>query len=498
MSDNYLRMLAKAHEMAIKKEEKKEEPEEQLSITRHSVKLLDENIGFTATAGYMEMKDEEKKVKSKIFFTSYIKDGVTDKSHRPITFAFNGGPGAASIWLHFSALGPKRIKLEDDGEPCPPPYGYDDNPYSWLKFTDLVFIDPVGTGYSRTAKDGKPEEFFGVKEDIHSVGQFIRLFVTKNKRWRSPKFVAGESYGTTRAAGLSGYLQEHLGMDLNGIVLMSSALNFHLLSPELGYDLPYVTYLPTYTATAWFHKKLDDRLLGMELRDVLNEVEHWAFNKYLVYLAKGDTLTEDETNEIIGEIAGYTGLTETCVRNHRLRIHPARFSKEILRDRNLTTGRMDSRYTGMDADSAGEVTEYDPSFFRGPFATAVNDYVRSQLKYENELPYINISMDVNRSWNWTSGNPSGIGMVNIADTLRQEMCKNKHLKVFVACGYYDMATPYFAADYVVTHLGLTPSVRNNIKTGYYEGGHMMYYHKPSMIKLFEDMKEFYRESIPHA
>ena len=494
MPDNYLRILAKAHEMAIKKEEKKEEPEEKVSTTRHSLKLHDETLGFTATAGYMITRDEEKKEKSKIFYTAYIKDGVSDKAKRPITFAFNGGPGASSIWLHFGALGPKKIALDDDGKPTPPPYEFEDNAYSWLKFTDLVFIDPVGTGYSRPAKDGKPEEFYGVEEDIESVGHFIRLYVTKNKRWRSPKFIAGESYGTTRAAGLSGFLQEMLGMDLNGIILISSALNFHMLSPDLGYDLPYFGFLPTYAATAWYHKKMDSRLLEMSLREALDEVEEWAMNKYMVALAKGDSLAEEEVNETAEKLAAYTGLSKNYILNSKLRIHPMRFMKELLRDENRTLGRMDSRYKGIDMDSAGEISEYDPSFFRGPFATAVNDYIRNQLKYENELPYINISMEANMSWNWLAKGKGKLGMVNIANTLRQEMCKNQHLKVFVACGYYDLATPHFAAEYVVNHLALEPEVQKNITVGHFEGGHMMYYYKPAMIKLYEEMKSFYKEA----
>ncbi|MCE1245532.1 MAG: peptidase S10 [Firmicutes bacterium] len=490
MSDNYLKALAKAFE-ANKSEEEKKKDGGSVSVTRHSLKLDDETIGFTATAGYMQMTDEDKNPKCNIFYVSYIKDNEPDRAKRPITFAFNGGPGCASIWLHFAVLGPKIAVLTEEGMTPKPPYKFEDNKYSWLKFTDLVIIDPVGTGFSRPVKDEDPKQFYGVQEDIQWVGDFIRLYTSKNKRWVSPKFIAGESYGTTRACGLAGYLQGKYSMDLNGVVLVSSVLSFQTISFETGNDLPYPLILPGYTATAYYHNKLAPELME-NLEKTLKEAEEFAQGEYTLALMAGDAIDEEKKEAMAEKIAYYTGLSKKFVSHSNLRIPCHRFCKELLREDNRTVGRLDSRFKGIDADSAGEYAEYDPSFSKGPFVTAVNDYVRTYLKYENDLPYMPMAEHAHMMWNWSGG--LRMGYFNVGETLRNQMCENPHLRAFIACGYYDLATPYFAAKYTANHLGLDKTLRDNVVLEYYESGHMIYYHKPSLVKLRDDVAKFYQDS----
>jgi carboxypeptidase C (cathepsin A) len=468
-----------------------EPPEEKISITRHSIKINGMTLNYTAFAGYLLMKDEAGKLKANIFFTSYIKDEEEDKSHRPITFAFNGGPGAASIFLHLGALGPKRILLTEKGEALPPPYKLVDNPYTWLDFTDLVFIDPVGTGYSRAAAGEDPKQFWGVKEDIQSIGAFIRVYLTRYQRWLSPKFIAGESYGTTRAAGLSSFLQNKLSITLNGIVLISEALNFQAIVFTPGNDLPYLLFLPSYTAAAWYHRKLSPEL-QTNLQKTLEEVEQFALNEYLLALAQGDVLSDAERTRIIEKLARYTGLSKARIKKINLRISRDDFVKRLLRVEDRRIGILDSRITGN--YTPHDFIE-DPSVFAvtGSLAATWNNYVRKDLKYETDLPYEILSMKANESWNWSSAT-GGLGYVNVVDTLRQAMSENKYLKVFIGSGYYDLDTPYFAAKYAVNHLGLDPSIRNNVTLAYYDAGHQMYTHLPSLKKLKADVVEFFKNA----
>lgn len=323
----------------------KEPPSAKISMTHHSTKLNGMALNYTAFAGYMPMKDESGKLKANIFFTAYVKDEEVNQSQRPITFAFNGGPGAASIFLHMGALGPKRILLTEKGEAPPPPYKLVDNAYTWLDFTDLVFIDPVGTGYSRAAAGEDPKQFWGVKEDIQSVGEFIRLYLTKYNRWLSPKFIAGESYGTTRAAGLSSHLQNKLSINLNGIVLISEALNFQAIVFTPGNDLPYILFLPTYTSTAWYHKKLLPQLQS-NLQKTLEEAEQFTLNEYVLALPQGDFLSEAERDKIVERLAHYTGLQKHYIQNSNLRIRQDSFRKELLSNEHRRIGILDSRITG--------------------------------------------------------------------------------------------------------------------------------------------------------
>src|ERR1700758_3802145 len=343
-----------------KEEKKPPAPEEKIVQTKHSLKIGGQEIKYTATAGTILLKLEDSTPKASIFYVAYTRDDVSDTAKRPVTFTFNGGPGSASIWLHLGAFGPRRVEMGDAGALLPPPYKLVDNEYSLLDVTDLVFIDPVSTGYSRAVPGEAPKQFHGIEEDIESVGDFIRLYATRNKRWTSPKFLAGESYGTTRAAGLSGYLQERYGMYLNGIILISSILNFETAEFDRGNDLPYILYLPTYTAIAWYHKKLTADLQA-DFQKAINESRAYAAHEYADALMGGDTLPAPRRAEIAQKLSRLTGLSAEYIERSNLRIEIQRFDKELLRDRRRTVGRLDGRFIGIDEDSAGSRPEYDPS-----------------------------------------------------------------------------------------------------------------------------------------
>jgi carboxypeptidase C (cathepsin A) len=476
----------------VKKTEK-EIPAEKVSLTRHSIELNGQTLKYTAAAGYMLLKDESGKPKGNLFFVAYTRNPGEDP-YRPVTFAFNGGPGASSIWLHLGALGPQRVPMTDAGEVSTPPYQPVPNELTWLEFTDLVFIDPVGTGYSRPAPGVDPKEFYGVEKDIQSVGEFIRLYLTRYNRWRSPKFLAGESYGTTRAAGLAGYLQDRFGLDLNGVILISAVLNFQTLVFQPGNDLPYLLYLPPYTAAAFYHQKLSPDLQS-DLRKTLHSVEQWAMNKYLPALAKGDALAGEEGQKVIDQLARYTGLSRDYVRESKLRVSNVRFAKELLRREGRTIGILDSRYKGIDRDSAGEFPDFDPSIQNtvGPYVGVLMDYLRKDLQWETDLLYEYLSEKANESWNWGSARK---GYLDVAETLRRAMSKNRKLKVFIANGLYDLDTSYFATRYTIHHLGLDPGLRRNITLSYYEAGHQMYVHPPSLKKLRGEVAEFMKDAVP--
>ena len=476
-----------------KKEEKKDEkkPEEKVVQTKHSVKIGGQENRYTATAGTLLLKLEDGTPKASVFYVAYTKDDVSDTTKRPLTFTFNGGPGAASIWLHLGAFGPRRVEMGDVGALLPPPYKLVDNEYSLLDVTDLVFIDPVSTGYSRAVPGEAPKQFHGVQEDIESVGDFIRLYATRNKRWTSPKFLAGESYGTTRAAGLSGYLQQRYGMYLNGIILISSILNFQTAEFDTGNDLPYMLYLPTYTAIAWYHKKLPADL-QTDLHKAVDESRTFAAHEYADALMVGDGLPAARRAEIAQKLSRLTGLSAEYLERSNLRIEIQRFDKELLRDQRRTVGRLDGRFTGIDQDAAGARPEYDPSLAAivGPYTATFHDYVRGDLKFESDLFYEYLTGRV-RPWNYE---PYENRYVNVAETLRSAMNQNPFLRVFVGKGYYDLATPFFAAEYTFDHLSLDESLRGHLSGGYYEGGHMMYVNLPSLAKLKSDLAQFIQAS----
>ncbi len=465
------------------------EPREKLSTTQHTVSIDGQEIAYTATAGTLVLKEERGEPKATIFFVAYTRDDVEEPSERPLTFAFNGGPGSSSVWLHLGLFGPRRVQLfDDDGERLPPPGHLIDNAHSLLDVTDLVFIDPVTTGYSRAVSDEEAPAFHAFDEDIKSVGEFIRLYTTRFQRWASPKFLAGESYGTTRAAGLAGYLQDRQGMYLNGILLISTVLNFQTLRFDVGNDLPYQLFLPTYAATAWYHQQLSDDLQQRPLREFLDEVEAFVRLDYMPALLKGDVLAANERARIAEQIARYTGTSPAYVEHADLRLEIFRFTKELLRRERRTVGRLDSRFTAVDRDAAGEKFEFDPSYalIQGPFTAMLNHYVRAELGFESDLPY---EILTGRVQPWDYGEHQN-QYVNVAETLRQEISRNPHLRVFVANGYYDLATPYAATEYTFNHLQLDAALRDNITLAHYAAGHMIYIHEPSLVELRQDLLDF--------
>jgi carboxypeptidase C (cathepsin A) len=476
------------------KEEKKPSPEDKSVQTKHAVRIGGQEIKYTATAGMMVMKLEDGTPKASVFYVAYIKDDVSDAAKRPITFAFNGGPGAGSLWLHVGALGPRRVEMGDAGNLLPPPYKFVDNEASILDVTDIVFIDPVTTGYSRPVPGEADKQFHGVQEDVQSVGDFIRLWATRNRRWGSPKFLAGESYGTTRAAGLSGYLQQRYGMYLNGIILISSILNFQTAEFDTGNDLPYILYLPTYTAIAWYHKKLPGDLQQGGLEKAVAESKSFAVGGYADALMAGDALNAAKRTEVAQKLSRLTGISGDYIDRANLRIEIQRFDKELMKSERRTVGRLDGRFTGIDSDAAGENPDYDPSLAAivGPYTATLNEYVRGELKFESDLPYEFLTGRV-RPWNYE---PYANRYVNVAETLRRAMTQNQFLHVFVGKGYYDLATPFFAAEYTFDHLGLDPALRSHISGGYYEAGHMMYVHHESLMKLKQDLAQFIQASLP--
>ena len=467
------------------------------SITEHTVKVGDTDIAYQATTGTLSLKDERGKAKAKVFYTAYTRQGVDDPESRPITFTFNGGPGSSSVWLHMGAFGPRRVPLPDDASIPRAPYALTDNHYSILDLTDLVFIDPVSTGYSRAEKGEDASQYHGVTADVESVGEFIRLYTTKNERWMSPKFLSGESYGTTRAANLVNHLQQRHGMYFNGIVLVSTVLHFNTLFFDHSNDVPNIVYVPAYTATAFYHGRLSPELQGdgsaEALRAALDQAEAFALGDYARALLLGDRMDAEEQAEIAREFARLTGISEAFVSRCHLRVSLHRYVKELRREEALTIGRLDSRYTGLDRDEAGESYEHDPSMtaIMGPYSGAFNHYVRSELGYESDLPYEILTHKVH-PWEFDIAKNR---YLDVAEPLRQAMAKNPHLKIFVANGYFDMATPYFAAEHTFAHMGLDKSRAANVSMAYYEAGHMMYVHEPSLAKLKDDLVGFYGDAV---
>jgi len=455
------------------------------SVTRHEIRVGGRTLHYTVTTGVMPLKSAAGETEARLFYMAYTLDGVSNPAQRPLMFSFNGGPGSSSVWLHLGALGPRRVQMLEDGGMPAPPFRLVDNEQTWLDFTDIVFIDPVGTGYSRAARPDLANRYFGLQGDIQSVGEFIRLYLVKNSRWTSPLFLVGESYGTTRAAGLSGYLIER-GVAFNGVMLISTIMNFQTARFARGNDLPYILFLPTYTAIAWYHKRLPADLQS-DLRRTLDEVERWAATDYTVALAKGDRLTQAERQEVIDRLNRYTGLSKTFIDNSDLRIEIQRFDKELLRDQKRTVGRLDGRFKGLDASAASETPDFDPSMaaIRPPYTATFNQYVRSELGFKSDLEYYILGGGVGR-WDFGSDN----AYADVSEALRSAFAKNPYMRLFVGSGYYDLATPYFATQYTLRHMGLDPSLQGNVTTTFYEAGHMMYIDQTSLAQLKRDAAAF--------
>ncbi|HEY5228673.1 MAG TPA: hypothetical protein VIJ19_09035 [Opitutaceae bacterium] len=492
-----------------------------LSVTAHSVTVDGRVINYHATTGYMLVKVEEGKplpttqrrrghdgdgaadaakedaskfkdgVKpvAKIFFIAYTLDDAPDLAKRPVTFLFNGGPGSSSMWLHMGSVAPRRAALTDDGESTPPPYGITDNPSTWLDRTDLVFIDPVSTGFSRPESKEDLKQFHGMKEDIASVGEFIRLYTTRNMRWLSPKLIMGESYGTMRAAGLADYLQTRYGLYLNGLILVSSALEYQtfIFSPQ-NLD-PYIYYMPTFATTAWYHHKLSPAMEAKSVQEIAAEARAFAAGEYSAALRAGDTLPEAQKAHVADELSRFTGIAAADYRLLNLQMTDALFSTKLLFSEHRYIGQYDTRFTGLSYTPGDTQTgnTYDPSSeaVEAPMTAAFNDYVRRELKFETDLPYEDL-LDVT-PWNW--GNPEN-GFPNTAENLREVMTRNPYLKVWITCSYFDLSTPFFAAENVVAGLNLDPSIRPNLRMTYYEAGHMLYIRASAQAKLKSDFLGF--------
>jgi len=462
-------------------------------VTQHQITIDGRPLRYSVTTGKLPLKNETGETEAWIFFMAYTAERGGGPETRPLTFSFNGGPGSSSVWLHLGALGPRRVKMLEEGGMPAPPYQLVDNPYTWLDRTDLVFIDPVGTGFSRATKPELGKKFWGVQGDVESVGEFIRLYLTRYGRWASPLFLVGESYGTTRAAGLSGYLVERSGIAFNGILLVSSILNFETADFARGNELPYSLFLPTYTATAWYHKKLPPDLQGQDLHVALEEVEKWAGDGYPRVLARGDRLSAADRAEAIERLARYTGLSKSYIDQANLRVDIQHFTKELLRSERRTVGRLDSRFKGIDESAVSETPDFDPSLaaIRPPYTAAFNHYVRSELGYKSDVPYHILGGGIGQ-WDWGSARA---GFPDVSGALRGAFAKNPAMKLFIASGHYDLATPYFATQYTLDHLGLEPEERGRVTTREYEAGHMMYIHTGELAKLKRDVAEFMRVAL---
>ena len=463
-------------------------------VTHHQITVDGKALRYTATAGRLPIKRDDGKIEAEMFFVAYTLDGQ-DAARRPVTFAFNGGPGSASIWLHMGALGPKRVVLQPNGFMPAAPYHIADNQNTLLDRSDVVMVDAIGTGFSRAANAELTKKYLGVKGDIEAFGEFIRLYITRYDRWSSPLFLLGESYGTTRAAGIAGHLAER-GISFNGITLLSMVLNFQTLEWTKTNDQPYILLLPSYTTIAAYHKKLAPEL-EQDLNKTRQEVEQWASHDYALALAKGDAIAPEERQKIIDQLARYTGLSKEVIDTYDLRIDVLTFTHYLLLDKKLRVGRLDGRFTGPDPETPGS-RFYDPtgSAILPPYTSVFNNYVRTELGYKSDMPYRVFAFQEGGAfgkWEWGSAIE---GFPDTATALRAAMVKNPYLKVLVMEGYYDLATPFYAADYTIDHLDLSPTYRKNFSVATYDSGHMVYIDTNSHAKMKKDLINFMEKSLP--
>ncbi|MEE2786831.1 MAG: peptidase S10 [Myxococcota bacterium] len=460
-------------------------PDEKVVESQHTLTMNDTTIEYTATTGLMHLRNADDDKAAAMFYVAYVRTDIEAQTNRPLTFCFNGGPGSSSVWLHLGAYGPRRIDIPDGVTPKPNLARLVDNEATLLDVTDLVFIDPVGTGFSRTGDAGQPTDFYQLEGDADSVCQFIERYLSKHHRWASPKFLSGESYGTTRAGAMAHKLQEK-GIVLNGLILVSLAVNFQTFIFDLGNDLPYLMFLPTYAAVAWHHGMLDNDV-APDLDTLLAEVRAWTFDVYAPALLRGAQLPATTRREVATQLARYTGLDADDIDALNIRIADMRFSKTVLNRTGYTVGRMDGRYTGRDVDTDHRRTQRDPSIDApmGPYTGLVNDYLRRTLNFDHDSTYAIINMDANRKWTWTR--EAKLGYPDTSDDLRRAMIANPHLQVLFANGIYDLATPFFGAEYTADHLDIGQALRQNIQLTYYPAGHMMYFHRESHRQLKLDI-----------
>jgi carboxypeptidase C (cathepsin A) len=475
-----------------KKEEHYDMTEVPPVVTHHQITVAGKTLKYTATAGRLPIKRGDGKIEAEMFFVAYSLDGQ-DATKRPLTFAFNGGPGSASIWLHMGALGPRRVALTPDGFLPVAPYHVEDSPYTLLDKSDLVLVDAIGTGFSRPETSEVGKKFWGVKGDIDSFSEFIRLYITRYDRWTSPLFLLGESYGTTRSAGIAGNLAEQ-GISFNGITLLSMVLNFQTLEDTKTNDEPYIFLIPSFTMVAGYHHKLPADL-QQDVNKARQQAEQWASGEYAQALNKGDVLSPEERQKIVEQMSRYTGLSKEVIDQANLRIDVPKFTHYLLIDQKLRVGRLDGRYTGPDPNGLMDTPFYDPTEANilAPYNTVFNNYVRTELGYKTDMPYHVFARDTGfEKWDWGS---AGEGFPDTASALRRALVRNPFLKVLVMEGYYDLATPYYAANFTIDHLDLPPKYRGQVSYATYEAGHMVYLPTESLKKMRSDEGAFMDKSM---
>jgi len=466
------------------------------STTKHIIKIDGKPINYTAVAGTLLLKNEKDESIALFGYTAYIKDGESDVSRRPLTFAYNGGPGSSSMWLHLGALGPRRIAINDPSFTPPPPYKLEDNDHSIIDVTDLVMVDPIGTGLSHPIGKATNKDFWGVDQDIKSISQFISQYIKENDRWNSPKYLLGESYGTTRSAGIASYLQENLGLQLNGVVLVSSVLDIHTLTFQD--DISHILYIPTYAAVAYFHNKLAAKPADLEA--FLKEVRTFSQGEYATALQKGDALSDGEKGQIAAKLSGYTGLSKDYWTKANLRVSEPAFTQELLRDEHQMVGRLDARYKGINQDLLSQFSNDDPQSTQisPPYIAAFMNYYYTELKVNKNYSYhVSAYTAEGFKWDWHHAANGGDGfpvMPNTSVDLAGIMSKNPNLKILVLNGYYDLATPFFGTEYTFDHMGLEKKIRANVTMKYYPAGHMMYIHLPSLVAFKKDVAAFIQDT----
>ena len=476
-----------------KKEEHFDMTEVAPVVTHHQMTMDGKTLKYTTTVGRLPIKRADGKIEAEMFFVAYTLDGQ-EAGRRPLTFAFNGGPGSATIWLHMGALGPRHVALSADGFLPAAPYHVEDNPHTLLDKSDLVMVDAVGTGFSRAENLETSKKFWGVKGDIQVFSEFIRMYISRYERWSSPLFLLGESYGTTRAAGIAGHLAEQ-GINFNGITLLSMVLNFQTLEDTKTNDEPYIYLIPSYTMIAGYHHKLASDL-QQDVNKARQEAEQWASGEYALALAKGDAMSAAERDKVVTDMARYTGLTKEVIDQANLRVDVPKFTHYLLIDQKLRVGRLDGRYTGPDPDGLLDTRFYDPTEANiiGPYNTVFNNYVRTELGYKTDMPYYVFAQQAgfDEKWDWGS---AGEGFPDTASALRRAVVKDPFLKVLVMEGYYDLACPYYAANYTVDHLNLPERYRAQISYATYDSGHMVYLPTASLKKMKSDEAGFIEKSL---